>query len=271
MSNYDPYKILQVNYTDDLITIRNSFKRLALIHHPDRGGNQNIFDLCTRSYRDIYTFKQQQQKQLQRENRTISQVKKERPPSYAEVKLDQSQQKDLEKNFNRIFDNVRIEKPTDIGYGDVMAKSTKSRDDNPELSTKDRFSKRQLVVYEEPQPMSTLKDNYEELGESKIKDFSKRHSGSSSQYTDYLVAHSEKDSIDSMKNVRNTNFKSVDDLLQSRKKISYEMTTQDQQKYDMKMHREKEMEERRQMLFYKHKEDVSKKFSQIHRYLTHPG
>jgi len=268
MNNYDPYKILQVNYTDNLVTIRNAFKRLALIHHPDRGGNQHIFDLCTRAYRDIYTFKQQQQKQLHRENRTLSQVKKSRPQTYTEVKLNQSEQKDLEKNFNRIFDNVRIEKPSDIGYGHMMAKSSKSRDDKPSLSEKDRFSKRQLVVYEEPQPISTLKDNYEELGESKIKDFSKRHSGSAAQYTDYLVAHSDKDSIESMTNVRNTNYKSMDDLLQSRKGISYKMTSQDQQKYDMKIHREKEMEQKRQMLFYKHKEDVSKKFSQIHRYLT---
>lgn len=268
MNNYDPYKILQVNYTDDLVTIRDAFKKQALIHHPDRGGNQDIFDLCTRSYRDIYKFKISQQKQLSKENRTINQLKQSRTSSYSDVILDKTQQKDLERNFNRIFENVRVETTNDIGYGHIMADSSTSRDDNPNLSEKDRFSKRQLVVYEEPQPMSTLKDNYEQLGESKIKDFSKNHNGGT-QYTDYMVAHSERDSIKDMKNVRDTNYKSVDDLLQSRKKISYQMSPAEQQKYKLRKQQEKEMEQKRQMQFYKHKEHVSKKFSQIHNYLTH--
>ena len=270
MNNYDPYKILQVNYTDDLKTIRDAFKKQALIHHPDRRGNKDTFDLCTRAYRDIYKFKQHQQKQLSKETRSLGEMQKSRGEKYSNTTLDKGQQKDLERNFNRIFDNVRVERPNDIGYGHIMADSKGlSRTDNPELKQKDRFSKRQLVVFEEPQPLSTLKDNYEVLGEHKLKDFSKSHSGSSSQYTDYIVAHSEQDSIDNMKNVRETSYKSIDELQQARGRITYKLSPQDEQKHNMKVQREKEMEERRQMLFYKHKEDVSKKFNSIHNYLTH--
>jgi len=271
MNNYDPYKILHVNYTDDLTIIRNAFKKQALIHHPDRGGNKHIFDLCTRAYRDIYKFKQHKQKQLSKENRSIGEMKQARSESYSNVNLDKRQQKDLERNFNRIFDNVRVETPNDIGYGHTMAESKGlSRSENPELDGKEgSYASRQLVVFEEPQPLSTLKDNYELLGEEKVKDFSKSHSGGSTQYTDYMVAHSEQDSINTMKNVRDTSYKTIEELKHARGNIRFEMSPQAQQKYNMKMQREKEIEEKRQMLFYKHKEDVSKKFNSIHNYLTH--
>ena len=155
MSYYDPYKILQVSYSADLNTIREAFKKQALVHHPDRGGNPAYFDMCKKAYNDIYRYKQEQQQQLHRESRNITKLKQERSASYA-PNLNKGQQKELQRNFNQIFQNVRVETANDIGYGHLMEQSSKSREDNPTLESSKRFKKNQIVLYEEPQPLPTL-------------------------------------------------------------------------------------------------------------------
>lgn len=269
MNYYDPYKVLQVQYTDNLNTIREAFKQMALLHHPDRGGNPHMFDMCKTAYTDIYKFKIQQEKQLNQENRSLQSIKQSRQSNpLDDIKLNKQEQKMLEKNFNRVFEKVRIETPNDIGYGHVMTQSSKTREDKPTLSPSQQFNKRQLVVYEEPQPLVTLTENYEELGEQKIKDFSKKYSGGT-EYTDYLLAHSEQDPITTMKNVRNKNYKSVDELRRDRDNISYNMSPEEQHKYELRKKQEEAMEQQRQMAFFQHKQNVEKKFSQIHNYLTY--
>ena len=269
MSYYDPYKVLQVSYTADLSTIRDAFKRMALLHHPDRGGNHAYFDLCKRAYTDIYNYKTQQQAQLQRENMNYTQYKQQRASNNNFVpQLDKNQQKHLQRNFNQVFQNVRVETANDIGYGDMMEKSSQNRDDNPTLDESKRFKKNQLILYEEPEPLPTITENYEVLGEGKIKDFSNHSKG----YTDYMVAHSEQDSIEklaSMENVRQRqSFKSVDELRSARSNISYQMSPEELHKYNMRQQREKEMEEQRKMNFYQHKQNVERKMNQITNFLT---
>jgi curved DNA-binding protein CbpA len=270
-NNYDPYKILQVSYTADLNTIRDAFKKQALLHHPDRGGNPYHFDLCRKAYADIYSYKMQQQKQLQKESRNLTQMKMQRTSNYG-TQLNRTQQKQLQRNFNQIFQNVRVDTPNDVGYGDMMETSSKSRDDNPTLNPSKRFKKNQLVLYEEPEPLSTLNQNYEVLGENNIKDFGNKSFGGM-QYTDYMVAHSEKDSIEKLSQFENVKkrptYRSVDQLRSARSNISYQMSPEDQQKYELKKYREQEMEEKRKMQFYQHVQNVEKKFNQIHNYLTY--
>lgn len=265
--NYDPFQILQVNYTADLETIRNAFKNKALLHHPDRGGNPYQFDLCKRAYSDIYKYKKEQERQLHKEKRNITQLQQER--TNQNLILNKTQQKQLERNFHQIFQNVKTESVNDIGYGHLMEKSTQSRDDNPTLSQEKRFEKRQLVIYEEPLPLTSLNENYEILGESKVNDFSNHAYG----YTDYMIAHSEKASVKDLENLENVRnkpkYKSIDALQQARQNISYDMSPEELRRYQEKQRRETEMEEQRKMQFYQHVQNVEKKFNQIHNYLTY--
>ena len=58
----DPYEILQVNYDASLNEIREAFKKLVLIHHPDRGGNPRSFQIIKGSYSYIYQELKKQEK-----------------------------------------------------------------------------------------------------------------------------------------------------------------------------------------------------------------
>ena len=276
MMNYDPFKILEVNYTTTLPEIREAFKQKALIHHPDRGGNPYVFDLCKKAYHDIYIYKQQQIQQLNKEKRNITTLKQERTSSYAK-QLNKSQQKQLFSNFNKIFQNTKIETPNDIGYGNFMVKSEQKYENNPQsLSLKKKFDNKQLIIYEEPQPLPSLNQNYEELGQNKIKDFSNK-SLNGLQYTDYMVAHTEQEVCDKpheriarLDNVKNKpQYKTVEQLVSDRSNISYDMSPEEQAKYNRKKQMELELEEKRKMQFFQYKQNIQKKFDQIHNYLSY--
>ena len=269
MSYYDPYKVLQVNYSDDLETIRDSFRKMALIHHPDRGGNPKMFDLIRKSYKDIFDFRKNQERHLQREARNISKMRKERA-TIDTVQLNENEQKSIERNFNRIFQNTRVETANDRGYGNNMVESSNHREDDKNIKRNPvkKFEK-QIVIYEEPEGINLLGQNYEELGQTNIKDFSKRNL-SGQQYTDYMVAHSDSISVNDLQNLPNIrkDYKSVNELKNSRSKVSHRMSPEQLAKYNTKIQREKDMEERRQMMFYQHKKDVEKKYNSIRNFLT---
>lgn len=272
MSYYDPYKVLEVSYSADLETIRQAFRHQALTHHPDRGGNPHRFDLCKRAYNDIYKFKQQQQQQLHQESRTLNNMQQSRSNQKLAPTLNSSQQKSIQRNFNKIFNNIRIETSNDIGYGHLMEKTSANRDDNPTLQNNKKFKDQQLVIYEEPQPLSTLSANYEVLGEDKINDFGNRNN-SGMQYTDYMKAHSDGNSISELANLKNVKdrpqYKTIGQLENARGNISYEMSPQDLQRHQMRKQQELETEEKRKMQFYQHKKNVEKKFNQIQNYLSY--
>ena len=269
MAYYDPYKVLQVNYNDDIDIIRNSFLKLARIHHPDKGGNPATFDLIKRAYSDIWNFRKHQERQLHRENRNISKIRKERA-SVDIIQLNKGEQKNIERNFNRIFQNTRVETANDRGYGNTMVESSNHREDDKHIKRNPvkKFEK-QIVLYEEPEGIHLLNQNYEELGQTNIKDFSKRNT-SGQQYTDYMVAHSDSVSVNDLQKLPNIrrDYKSVNELKNNRSKVSYKMSPEEQEKYNVKMQREKDMEEKRQMMFYQHKRDVEKKYNSIKNFLT---
>ena len=65
MSNtMDPYKVLGVPYDADIQQIREQFKKLVLKAHPDRGGNQKVFQLIKNAYSYLYKYKTNEAKQL---------------------------------------------------------------------------------------------------------------------------------------------------------------------------------------------------------------
>lgn len=49
------YQLLQVNYDASPDHIRKSYKRLALIYHPDKGGNQQQFSQLAEAYQTLST------------------------------------------------------------------------------------------------------------------------------------------------------------------------------------------------------------------------
>ena len=50
---YDPYQILGIPENSDIIEIKKSYKELCMVHHPDKGGNEELFSIINKAYRTI--------------------------------------------------------------------------------------------------------------------------------------------------------------------------------------------------------------------------
>lgn len=281
----DPYEILQVDYDASLDNIRQSFKQLVLRHHPDRGGNPKNFNIIKGAYTYIYKQKKEEEKLKEKKDRTIEE--------YVEIRENDAkdsgytrQPNSIRNNeiiddgtvinpnnfdvqsFNNLFGRYRVENANDYGYGDEMQESSKNRTKLEKL-TKDKsnsnndFKKQELVIYEEPTPISSLKDNYAELGEEHITNFSNKHTNKM-RYTDYKQAYSEKEQLtENTENVRNQNYKNIDDLQRDRSNISYELTDIKKMKLKEKEKQETKLEMRRRWKLQQTDEKVSDRFNQM--------
>lgn len=70
--------ILGVSMDTSLNEIREKFKKLVLIHHPDRGGLINNFNKIKNAYNCIYIVKKNEEQQTRRENMKMSDYLAER-------------------------------------------------------------------------------------------------------------------------------------------------------------------------------------------------
>lgn len=49
----NPYKILNIPQDSSLEVVKKAYKKLALVHHPDKGGNSNTFLKIKEAYEEI--------------------------------------------------------------------------------------------------------------------------------------------------------------------------------------------------------------------------
>jgi len=274
----DPYKVLGIDYSDDLDTIREKFKKLVLKVHPDRGGNTKDFQLVKNAYAYVYKHKKKMEKQLNNEKRDIKEFKEELSTDMNNVKDTLSKNLkatglnpkavDMSK-FNEIFQKVKVKDAYDDGAGDFMKQDVK-----PE--------KLQIAVVEDPLSATGMAmGNVRELGVETVSDFSsfnigKRGDSRNCQTfdcTDVRMAYQNREIIEgNMKNVREESFlskgTSVDSLVRKRSVIP-EMDPREMMRQSMRQQEEIAAEELRRYRAHKQDEMVARQFNNFANYLTY--
>ena len=269
----DPYKILGISYDADLKQIRENFKKLVLINHPDRGGNNRNFEIIKNAYSYLYKYKINQQKQLQKEQRTFDKYTSSRnfqteslDREFNKIKINPND-KNLDSNkFNKIFEIHKINDADDRGY---QTKRSKERLDYDEIQRRNKNKnkeKLQIQVYQEPEPIELTTDNYKKLGLKYVKDFSQNVGKRGSNYSDFQRAYTEYDTKN-MQNHRTKNFKSVEEYQQQRKKHNFKITPQEAMKMEIKKKEEFAMEEKRRYYVSKNDRKIEKKFRSFQNHL----
>ena len=236
----DPYKELGVGYNTNLVEIRNHYKKLALKHHPDRGGDRLKFERLKSAYIYLYKYLTNQKKQLQRESTSYEKYSSNRNiDTNSNFELYENVSKKIynpktkrfdSKRFNNLYEQVRIKDANDDGYGD-------GSDFDP-----NKNKNLQIQKIHVPKPIDNT-GQYQELGQGKINDFGQTKNGSKSAFTDYNRAFINED-ITSNPNDRK-NYKDVNDLKNERSNISYKMNKRDKKIHDRKLLEEKKTEELR--------------------------
>jgi hypothetical protein len=169
----EAYKILNLSFDASPEDARNAFKRMALIHHPDKGGDPRIFNMVKEAYKAIIHRLTQAQRQ---DFGSMRDAHKNYQEEEQVIRIDPNNFN--REQFNRVFEEHRIVKDSDKGYGDW-------NEEVEEPHARDFDSR--VTIYEEPEQILTSL-GYETLGQGKVKDYS---SGiySQTEYTDYKKAY----------------------------------------------------------------------------------
>jgi curved DNA-binding protein CbpA len=249
INNIDPYKLLGVQKNFTLLELRTKFKEIILIHHPDKGGNEETFKIYSTCYKRLYEeykLKQDDKQHLELKSNSKNYIKEQSNTNYKNINLKKTEESQFQKDFNTTFEKYRISTANDRGYAESMTAPMDYREDidikneigkynkkkfNNHFESKYNTDEKKIIEYKDPEPLISMKAlGYTELGLSKIDDFSgENETLKKLNYTDYMKAHTTTNLIDPQIVKERRKFRNMDDIKAYRSKISYTMSEKDLQ------------------------------------------
>lgn len=238
-------KIFELDKNYDETSLKKSYLKLALIHHPDKGGDADKFLKITQAYK--FLLKKLSQKDS---NKTHHDLKNENMDYVKNQETDNKQNVNLTSDFNstlfnKIYEENRFESVYDNGY-DSWIKKNEFKTDKIEKknigkgnfnsvfqANKKQQQSNSIIPYGEPQVDISYKgkDSLAILGQDKINDFS-GESSSGLQYRDYRDAFSNTHLIDENSVDISKRSKTLKQYNSERKIISYTLSDEDKKKQE---------------------------------------
>ena len=178
----NPYNLLGVNTKSTINELKKAYYNLALMCHPDKGGDEKDMVVVSNAYRYIkdqlvkIEFKKDvTYENLEEEFKLFCQEQESKPPKFSYI---YEETNDWIKDFNREFEKeiheTKDNLPFQYGYGDLMDNHEELKEneyvETESVKVKNEF-KKEIVEYKEP---SYLPNNitYYPLDVKEIKDFS---------------------------------------------------------------------------------------------------
>ena len=201
----NPYSLLGVNVNSSLRELKKNYYNMALLCHPDRGGDKRDMNVVCLAYNYI-------KEQLENVNeRTYEELEDEFEKFIKEQEIElpkfgqiYEETNDWIVDFNKKFEeqkkiddtiNPLENNPFENGYGEIMDHSEDAElEYKPieEVENKNKFQ-RDIIIYEEPEPFpNTI--SYFPLDKEKIDDYS--DFGSEIKMTDYKKAFYDPEKLD---------------------------------------------------------------------------
>lgn len=187
------------NYT--WLQLKDSYKRLAVQNHPDKGGDPDFFNYITNEFQKLaINIKQREKDHFNLKQNSVDYLKQNNFTTQPQ------NSSDFYNKFNKIFDeNKFIDDDIEFGYGKMMAKSSKTRED---ININNIFGKtnvsatkfnqtfenkvkpgQNVIKYKEPEALpSCSKILHSEIG-TKTTDYTGTYNNL--QYTDFKRAYTE--------------------------------------------------------------------------------
>jgi hypothetical protein len=200
LQQIDPFNLMKREKMN-LTQLKEKYKKLMFMHHPDRGGTIDNFNTLNETIINI-TKLQKYYKNNQTHNSLRNSFNKSNETSQKTSNVNMGKKFSIDK-FNKIYSTNRINFREDEGYGSLMGKSSKTREDiNITPIGRGKVSKEQfnsafgnykkkvlgdIEVRQNtlPEPTNLTRElNYKTLGDNK-KNFTNQKQG----FTDYKQAH----------------------------------------------------------------------------------
>lgn len=291
LSGVNPYEILGVRKSYTWDELKEAYRRMAKVVHPDKGGSEQLFQLVTDCFRQLATeFKlRQDQKHHHELKQEANTYYSDRPVATREAGRDTSHVADeqfLDK-FNRMFEEnkLNLEDDQSIGYGHMMEKSNPNRDDInvPQMMKKfnknkfnDIFEKsaplsKEIIVHKEPEALPLgRKMQYTELG-GKLDDFSSTSEGTGAegkglQYTDYMKAHTTTRLVDPRAVTARKEYKNVEEYESARARVLGKKMTNEEKRFMEEKKRQEEAREEERLRRLKERDGmISQHYETVNR------
>ncbi len=251
-NNLDPYEVLGIQPNCSLEEAKISYKYLALQHHPDKGGDQKLFDIVTKAYETISQRLRAIQPKEKVEHNDLKKASKRNFGSN-KIKINMNGKKfDLNK-FNDVYEKNRITNPYEKGYSDWKEDL---QDENISIGSnistssfnsafaksrqKNNYSK-QIIQHDEPQATISGDLGFSELGIDEVNTFSKNEGDSNSiNFTDYKDAYTTESKLIDPDSVIIDRPDSIGKYKNERENINFIMSEEQKQLEEIK---QKKMEE----------------------------
>jgi curved DNA-binding protein CbpA len=263
----DPYEVLQVPKNFTWNELKDAYKHTAYITHPDKeGGNEIVFKFVAECFKKLaYEYK------ARTEGKNHLELKKEANEFYSgEERIIKPPpiNENFHEKFNKTFNMCKLEnEEQDFGYGDLMEKSTKDREDfeQENLFKSQKFNNqsfnsiftkhvpppsKEIIKYIEPEPMILAKKmSYTEIGGKRPDDYSssvEKDGRNSLTYTDYKKAYNNVRLVDEALIKKHRDFNSVDEFQAYRdNKTKKSLTDKEKKLIEQKKLREEREEQER--------------------------
>lgn len=236
-------KLFELREGYDETSLKKSYLKLALIHHPDKGGDEANFQKITQAYQ--FLLKRLSQKDSKKTHNDLKMensdfMKNQVSDNRYNVNLSDKFDNNV---FNKIYEENREKDVYDSGY-DKWIKENEFKSDKIErgnINEKNFHNKFQqekkenvrteIIPYGEPQVDISFKgkDSLAILGDDKITDFSGECT-SGLKYRDYRDAFSNTHLIDENSVDISKRSRTLREANAERKNISYTMSVEDEEK-----------------------------------------
>ncbi len=178
----NPYRVLGIEEGASITEIKMAYKKLSRVHHPDKGGPEELFHIINEAYIKLLNEYDQQHEHEMKMNRDVI-AQEYQPHNDGKQMVGMGNKFDLDR-FNKTFEQCKIsDDPFNRGYGEIMDKTMRRNRDEVVVAhpstifVEDQEEEEeggQLQVYKEPQALNGFGVFYSELGQDEISDFTSK-------------------------------------------------------------------------------------------------
>ena len=245
LQNYNPYDILGIHDKSNPNEIKQAYRKLASKHHPDKGGNPELFDLINKAFQTVLRRAESIKPKEKIEHNDL----KKGSESFFKKKTNVDIKKSFNiDKFNTVYEENKMKNPYEKGYSDWkedivnenvnISNNINSGNFNSafEESRKMNNYNKQIQTYEEPQALASGQLNFTEIGMDDINTFTKNEGdGNNINFTDYKDAYTiDSKLIDPNSIDINQRPDNINKMEQERSNISYEMNQEQKRQQEIR-------------------------------------
>ena len=272
LQGLDPYQVLGVrkNFTFD--ELKDAYRNIARMVHPDKGGTDQLFQMVTDCFRTLaheYKLRTSDRPhwELKRESEQYFDRQAQHGPAPPNpISTKSGRDDNFLDRFNRMFDENKLDDDEmSFGYSHMMAASSKKREDINVPKILNKFnnetfhktfdavtlsSSKEVATFREPEALPLAKKiQYTELGADKPSDYSSGEGTSKRnlQYTDYMVAHTTTRLVDPRAVKERKSYKNVEQYESDRAQATQAPMTTDERRWMEEKARAEEIAEQRRL------------------------